>query len=444
MAAGRDTPDGDAVFERSWRAVAPDDLLTLVYTSGTTGTPKAVMLTHRNMLWMMESIRRDAPVAPGSRLLSYLPLAHLAERKITHYQSITTGAHLHFCSDIERFGAVLAAAKPHYLFGTPRIWEKLGGALSEMIAVSPELQAEYDIAAAAVEDEREGRAVADPERVAAARAALRPSLDKLGLADIAIAIAGGAPPAPDLVTFFRVLGVQICGFYGFTEMGGGGTWWRSTGYRLGTDGLPIPGVEIVRSDDGELVVRGGGVSPGYFKDPEATAAVFFGDGWVRSGDLGEIDDDGSIRIVGRKKELIITSGGKNISPTFVENMLIGHHLVGQACAIGDGRRYVIALLTLDAESATRFAVENGLGTTDLAELAEHPRVLEEVAAGVVEANSHLNRQEQVKRFVLSGSEWTITSGEMTPTMKMKRRSIAVNFADRIEGAYAGTAGVPVA
>jgi long-chain acyl-CoA synthetase len=261
-------------------------------------------------------------------------------------------------------------------------------------------------------------------------------LGRIGLDQCRIATSGAAPIDPVIIEFFQALGVPISEGWGMSELSNAATFAAPRGTRNGAVGKAFPGMEVRIADDGEILVRGPLVMRGYYKDPERTAEALDADGWMHTGDIGELDADGFLKITDRKKELIITSGGKNISPALIEYELQRHPLIGQACAVGDRRNYVTALLVLDPEAAPAWASAHGIEATSLAELAVHPEVLAEIERGVTEANSHLARVEQVRRFRVLPSEWTAETGELTPTLKRRRRVIVDRYATEIEQLYA--------
>jgi long-chain acyl-CoA synthetase len=405
-------------FERGWRQVTPDTLATLIYTSGTTGSPKAVMITHRNVRYGQQATLRVIPLADQvgpdgtATLVSYLPMAHVTGRTVDHWGPLAHPVTLFYCRDQLRLFEVAAQARPTALIGIPRVWEKLHAALRSVLpAVDPETV----------------RALPGPAKQAV--------LTRIGLDRCRIATTGAAPIDPEIVEFFRALGVPLTEGWGMSELSNAATLAAPTAARTGAVGPAFPGMEVAIADDGEVLVRGPLVMGGYYKDPELTMATIDADGWLYTGDIGQIDDAGFLKIVDRKKELIITSGGKNVSPAQVEYELQRHPLIGQACAIGDRRNYVTALLVLDPDAAPAWARAHDIAFESLAGLATHAGVLAEVERGVAQANSRLARPEQVRRWVLLPAEWTTQSGELTPSMKRKRRVIIDRYAKEIEELY---------
>jgi long-chain acyl-CoA synthetase len=325
---------------------------------------------------------------------------------------MTYPATLAYCPNQLQLFAIAAQVHPTLLMGIPRVWEKLHAALRGALP---------DVTPAAV------RALPDAVRQAV--------LTRIGLDRCRIAATGSAPVDPEIVEFFRALGVPLSEGWGMSELSNAATFAAPDAARSGAVGQPLPGVEVRVADDGEVLVRGPLVMAGYYKDPELTMATIDADGWLHTGDIGEFDDAGFLKIIDRKKELIITSGGKNISPALVEYELQRHPLIGQACAIGDRRNYVTALLVLDPDTTPAWARAHGIEFDSLADLAANPEVLAEVEHGVAEANSHLARPERVRRFTLLPAEWTTQSGELTPSMKRRRRVILDRYAEEIEELY---------
>jgi long-chain acyl-CoA synthetase len=429
-------------FARRWKAVQPEDLATLIYTSGTTGPPKGVMVSHYNVVWTAESLTRIIPRQPGARHISYLPLAHIAERMAGHYLHIKAASTCYFCPSPQEIAQYLSDVRPQFFFAVPRIWEKLYYGITTSIANTPDetqrtlAQAAIDACREKVRCEQQGKRVSQEIDEQAQRAQMVTAMirQRVGLDAVEIASSGAAPIAAEILEWFHAVGVPVTEVYGQSEDTGPTSWNRPGAAKIGTVGPCIPGVEVRLADDGELLVRGGNVTAGYYKEPALTAETFDADGWLHSGDVAEIDADGFIRIVDRKKEIIITAGGKNIAPSNLENLLKQKPLIGQVCVIGDRRPFVSALIVLDAESALPWAQGKG-APPDLTHLAEHPQVLAEVQAYIDEVNRHLNNAERIKKFTILRSEWTVESGELTPTLKMKRKVVNQKYAEAIERMY---------
>ena len=427
-------------------AVKPADPLALLYTSGTTGNPKGVLLTHRNILYEMAAIDTMGIVVPRVRWVSYLPLAHIAERMFSIYAPIHAVGHVHFCPDAGQLVRVIGKVRPTAFFGVPRVWEKVRAGIQALLTAE---QDEGKRAAVAQAMETGRRYVqscqygqtTSPELAARFRAAdeqvLGPIRSLLGLGEASSVYSAAAPLPPDVAAFFAGLGMKILDVYGMTETTGAFTANTPAEFKLGTVGRPAAGMEVRIADDGEILVRGPLTTPGYHGRPDLTGALIDAGGWLRTGDIGTIDADGFVSVTDRKKELIITAGGENIAPAAVENLLVAHPLIGQVLAYGDRRPYVVALLTLDGEAAPAWARARGITAGSLAALASDSQVLAEVAAGVAAANEQLARVQQVKRWRLLPVEWTAETEELTPTLKLKRRVVHAKYADVIDSLYAG-------
>jgi long-chain acyl-CoA synthetase len=427
-------------------AVRPEDPVTLLYTSGTTGNPKGVLLTHHNVLYEVAAAASTGSVASEVRWVSYLPLAHIAERMFSIYLPVATAGHVHFCPQPTELVRLLGVVRPTSFFGVPRVWEKVrAGILALLTAEQDESRREavtraMDVGRRYIESRQFGRSAPaglDEEFAQADQAVLGPIRSLLGLDEAAVVSSAAAPLPPDVGAFFAGLGMTILDIYGMTETTGAFTSNTPDAFKLGTVGRVFPGMEVRIAEDGEICVRGPLTTPGYLNLPEQTAALIDGDGWLHTGDIGSMDEDGFVSVVDRKKELIITAGGENISPAAIENMLVAHPLIGQALAFGDSRPYVVALLTLDGEVAPAWAKAHGIEAASLAALATHPAVLTAVGEAVGAANERLARFQQVKRWRLLPVEWTADTEELTPTLKLKRRIVHAKYADDIDALYSG-------
>ena len=427
-------------------AMTPADPVTLLYTSGTTGNPKGVVITHGSVMYECKTAELGGSTMQGVRWVSYLPLAHIAERMFTLYLAIYSAGHTYFCHVPTDLIGVVGQVKPTAFFGVPRVWEKVQAGIQALLTMEQD-ETKKAAVAAAMETGREyvlscqyGHSTSDElaARFAAAdEQVLRPIKGLLGLDEAVNVVSAAAPLPPEVAAFFAGLGMKILDVYGMTETTGAFTTNTPAAFKVGTVGRPVPGIEVTIADDGEILARGPLNTPGYLNLPDQTAALLDEDGWLHTGDIGAIDEDGFVSVVDRKKELIITSGGENISPAAVENVLVANPLIGQALAFGDRRKFVVALLTLDGEVAPAWARARGIEAMSLAELAENPVVLEAVGAAVETANAHLARVQQVKRWRLLPVEWTAESEELTPTFKLKRRIIHDKYADVIDALYAG-------
>jgi long-subunit acyl-CoA synthetase (AMP-forming) len=414
----------DFDFEAAWRAVTPDDLATLIYTSGTTGPPKGVELSHANVLAQCRAVAEVLPMRAGASITSYLPSAHAADRWSSHYNQMVYGLEIVTVADPRRIGAVLVDVRPSVWGGVPRIFEKLMAGLEAAID---------DDAHLAIETATERVRLLDAgEPVPAELERAHQQLDaqilsqlraRIGLDRAEWIICGAAPLPRHVNEFLRALGLPIVELYGMSECTCVVTVCEPGQARIGTVGRPLPDVELRLARDGELLVRGPTVMRGYRHDPDRTAEALDADGWLHSGDIAQIDGDGYVRIVDRKKELIINAAGKNMSPANIEERLkSASPLIGQAVCVGDARPYNVALLVLDPDAA---AARNG---GDLNQ---------EVGEAVDRANERLSRVEQIKRFRMLSDEWLPGGDELTPTMKLKRKPIAVKYEAIIEELYAG-------
>jgi long-chain acyl-CoA synthetase len=443
VAAGRSLP-GEAVDVRS-AAVRPDDPATILYTSGTTGDPKGVVLTHHNVAYECEATARRNGTPHGNVTLSYLPYAHIAERVLSMYLPPYVGDwHVHLVGDPAALVPALVDVRPLQFFGVPRVWEKIRSGVSGVLAQEPDeakraaVQAAMAVGVEYVESLQTGRSTPEDLRErydAVDRAVLTPIRARLGLDRVTWTGSASAPMPVEVARFFAGLGLAIHDIYGMTETCGAATACGPGTFKLGTVGAALPGIELRIADDGEVLMRGPITTSGYHRRPDASAALLDDDGWVHSGDIGVLDDDGFLSIVDRKKELIITSAGKNIAPSNIESLLKESPIVGHALAFGDDRPYVVAVLTLDSEVAPVVARMHGIEFTDLADLAEKPEIRAMAQEAVDRANARLSRPEQVKCFELLPVEWTAESEELTPTLKLKRRVVHTKYADVIDRLY---------
>jgi long-subunit acyl-CoA synthetase (AMP-forming) len=426
--------------------VQPDDLLTLIYTSGTTGPPKGVELMHRNELAQCRGIDAVAQPRPGGSIVSFLPHAHIADRGLSHYGQMVWGQTVTCCPDVTQVFAHVADAHPTFFGSVPRLWEKLKAALEAGIDAEPDearragVKQAIELGLKKIRLEQAGEEVPDDLRAAydqAEEAVFSKMRGRLGLERCEWYVIGAAPAPLEVLEFFAAIGIPICEVWGMSELSSIATLVPQDKLKLGTVGPAIPGVEVRLADDGEVLARGETVMAGYRNQPEKTAETIDSDGWLHSGDIGTLDEDGFLRIVDRKKELIINAAGKNMSPANIEQHLKSSSpLIGQAVAIGDRRPYNVALIVLDPDAGEAFAAEHGLSDSSIEALSSEPLVLEEVAAGVERANSHLSRVEQIKRFKVLPCDWPPAGDELTPTMKLKRRPIAEKYAGEIEALYA--------
>ena len=440
---GRTAYESDPkAFDASWRGVGPEDTVSLIYTSGTTGPPKGVTYSHYNILWTAESAKRRLKFDKDV-LISYLPLAHVSERFTSQWNGIYVGHEVFFCPNLNDLLVYLVEARPTVFVGVPRVWEKLMAGIQAGISAEPDeakrQMAQGALAAAqqAYRLSSEGKDV--PTELAAGVERAEPLFTmlrgKIGLDRCRLAITSTAPCRPEVHEFWAALGLPLYEVWGMSELTGPATSVPPGEHRAPSIGTPLPGVEARLGEDGELLIRGGNTMVGYFRDPEKTADAIDSDGWVHSGDIAELRPDGHYKIIDRKKELIITSSGKNISPSNLEALAKSSPIIGQAVAVGDARSYISVLLVLDPQVAPLWAKAHGIVATSLADLADDPAVVAEVRHALTVANTHVARIEQFKRFTILPSEWSPESEELTPTMKLKRRVIHTKYGPQIEAMY---------
>jgi long-subunit acyl-CoA synthetase (AMP-forming) len=426
--------DPDFDFEAAWRAVEPEDVLCLIYTSGTTGPPKGVQLTHANMVAVWRACDAVQATEPGGRMISFLPSAHIADRWAGLYAQMFYGNCVYCCPDPRQMVAYSIEVKPTVWGGVPRIWEKLKAAIEIGIAAEAD-EAKREATVAAIElGRRRARARMDGGAPAELEAEWKRADERvlsriramLGLDQVESFVVGAAPTPPEVLEFFLALGIEIRETWGMSETTAITTLNPPGAIRVGTVGPPIPNTEVKLAEDGEVMVRGPQVMLGYRNLPEKTAEALTDDGWLLTGDIGEFDEQGYLRIVDRKKELIINAAGKNMSPANIEAKLkAASTLIAQAVAIGDNRPYNVALIALDPESLAARGAS-----------ADDQSIIDEIAAAVETANARLSRVEQIKRHKILSGEWLPGGEELTPTMKLKRRPIERKYEDEIEALYA--------
>jgi long-chain acyl-CoA synthetase len=432
--------DPDAVT-RSARAVTPRSLATLIYTSGTTGTPKGVMISQRNVVWTLESLRRAADLEMGVRMVSYLPLAHIAERLATHYLGTYLAGEVWYCPNLAGVLEYIQEARPTLFVGVPRVYEKFHTRLQSRFAEAEGikkmlLQKALHLNERRVEAELEG-GKAPMLAGLLDKIVLSKVREGLGMDQVDLAITAAAPINPDLIEFFLAIGIPLYEVYGMSENTGPATATLPGTVKVGSVGKPLPGVEVRLGEDGELMIRGGIVAEGYYKLDDVSREAFDSEGWLHTGDLARIDQDGFIWIVGRKKEIIITAAGKNIAPAQMETLLGNHPLISKACMIGDQRKFLSMVIAIDQEEASAWAEANGLEYEDLESFSRHPHVQEEIARAVEEANETVSQVEKIKKWVIVPDDWSPDTGELTPSLKLKRRVVLDKYSEDIEKMYAG-------
>jgi long-chain acyl-CoA synthetase len=414
-------------FDAAWRAVEPGDLLTLIYTSGTTGPPKGVQLTHANAVACLSGFDQIIEFPDEGRVISWLPMAHIAERASSHYLPIFVGFSTTCCPDPRQVAAYLPEVHPTWFFAVPRIWEKLKAAIEAGIEAEEDAAKKHatqwalGVGLRKVRGEDVGDEYAKADELVLSKIRARLGLDKVESVNV-----GAAPTPPEVIEFFHALGIPLSELWGMSETSGYGACNPPDRIKIGTVGPPAPGSEIKLAEDGEVLIRGPFVMTGYRNQPEKTSEALDDDGWLHTGDIGEFDEDGYLRLVDRKKELIISAGGKNMSPANIEAKLkASSPVIGQAIAIGDGKPYNVALVTLDPDVAPAFEQQHG-----------RDALLAEVARGIEAANEQLARVEQIKKFKLLDEDWQPGGEELTPTMKLKRKPIHEKYASEIEELYA--------
>ena len=442
IAAGPDDFD----FESSWRAVQPDDVATLIYTSGTTGNPKGVEMTHANLLFQAFAVDEVLGVRFGDRSTSFLPSAHIADRMGALYLQEVFGTQITTVSDSRAIAAALPDVRPTIWGAVPRVWEKLKAAIEFAAANEPDetkrMGLQWGLAVAAKKAEALIAGEPVPDDVAAEWAqadelVLSKLREKLGLEQVRHAVSGAAPIPKETLAFFVGLGIPISEVWGMSELSCIATVSHPSDARLGTVGKLVPGMEGRIAEDGEFLVRGPLVMKGYRKEPQKTAEAVDEDGWLHTGDILEADEDGYLKVVDRKKELIINAAGKNMSPANIENSIkAACPLIGVMLVVGDARPYNTALVVLDAESAAPYAAQRGLADSSPETLAAQPDVIAEIAAGIAEGNAKLSKVEQIKRFRVLPTFWEPGGDEITLTMKLKRKPIHEKYGAEIVELYA--------
>jgi long-subunit acyl-CoA synthetase (AMP-forming) len=433
-------------FEAAWRAVDAEDLITICYTSGTTGPPKGVELTHANVMAECRAMSGIVMLGPQDRVLSYLPHAHMADRYSGHYEPMIHGNQVTVVPDPSAVVSVLTEVRPTSFGSVPRVWEKMKAGLEAAVAADPDqgrkqaVEWAIGVGLRRVRAEQDG-ALVPPELIAECAKAdelvLAKLRERLGLGEAKTLFAGAAPTPVEVLEFFHAIGLPVCELWGMSELSCVASCNPIERPKIGTVGPPLPGVEVRIAEDGELLCRGAILMRGYRSDPERTAEAIDGDGWLHTGDVAEIDADGYVKIVDRKKELIINAAGKNMSPANIEAQIkTSSALIGQAVAIGDRRPYNVALIVLDPDGTAVWAREHRLEDVSLEALSQNSALITEIAGAVERANAHLSRVEQIKRFEILPSDWLPGGEELTPTMKLKRKQIAEKYAASIEALYA--------
>ncbi len=437
----------DEQIEQRAAARKADDLATIIYTSGTTGRPKGCEITHRNLLSDVRNAVEGALIEifdiAGSSTLLFLPLAHSFAR-IIQVGCLESGAILGHWEDTSTVAEALPEFRPTFLLAVPRVFEKVFNTAVQQASVSGAKRRVFDAAVATAVDWSRTAAAPDGGGAASLPLRLRHALfdrlvyGKLRAAvggQVSYAISGGAPLGERLGHFFRGAGITILEGYGLTETSAAATVNRPSRNKIGTVGQPLPGVAIRIADDGEILLRGPNISPGYWQNETATAELLDGEGWLHSGDVGSLDDEGFLRVTGRKKELIVTAGGKNVAPAVLEDRLRGNPLISQSIVVGDGRPYVAALITLDDEGVAFWRKQHQLAAD--ADVTGDPALIADIQAAVDEANKAVSRAESIRRFRILPRDFTEANGYLTPSLKVRRNIVTKDFADEIEALYGG-------
>jgi len=437
-AFGRTRP---GLFEGTWRGVGPEDIYTLIYTSGTTGPSKGAMVTHRNLVWTVDRTIELLPLTPDDRLLSYLTLAHIAERVASHARQVHSGCQVYFCESIDLLVPNLREVRPALFLGVPRVYEKVYAGIrgrmgktsgARRLILDWALRVGVEASAAKEKGQALGPARA-LELKLADRLVFHPIRSSLGLDRAKGFGVSAAPISPDVLRFFDAIGIEIDEIYGQTEDTGPATWTPHGQPRFGRVGIPLPGTELKLAEDGEILIRGPHVFRGYYKMPEETAAVLQ-DGWLHTGDVGEMDASGYLKITDRKKDLIKTAGGKYVAPSAIEVGLKRNPLISQAVVLGDRRPYVTALVTLNADALQDFAKREGLDGIAPADLPRAAAVQADVQRSVDSVNAGLSHPEQIKRWSVLPGDFLV-GDELTPSLKVKRKVVAEKYAKQIEELY---------
>ena len=435
-AAGKSVSDDEISKRRE--ALKPETLATLIYTSGTTGKPKGVHLTHGNFLSECGNVVNGASdlfLKPGGSTLLFLPVAHVFGRMV-QIGAITAGLHLAHCSDITKLPTDLGTFKPTFVLAVPRIFEKIfngAEAKAEAAGKGKIFHKAADVAVAY-------SIAMDSKRISPLLKLQHGLFDKLvyskiraGLGGrVEAAISGGAPLGERLGHFYRGAGIRVLEGYGLTETTAGATLNLSWAHKVGSVGKPIPGTTIKIADDGEVLIKGPIVMKGYWQNDAANAEVFTSDNYFRSGDLGKLDDEGYLYITGRKKELIVTAGGKNVAPAVLEDRLRSNPLISQCMVVGDNKPFIAALITLDPDSIKPWAVANKKESASIAELAKDPTLLAVIQTAVDETNKAVSRAESIRKFTVLPVDFTIAGGQLTAKLSVKRHVVAQQFAREID------------
>lgn len=430
------------LYEQRTDEINPEDLSVLVYTSGTTGPPKGSMLTHGNVTWMARAIVMDDPVQDHDNVMSFLPLCHIFERLFSVFVHVTYGYTVNFIESLDTVTDNMREISPTVGYAVPRVWEKYLSAV--YIRMSDATWFKKLVFGTALKIGRARASLAmnfKPVPIylqvlygLAYFAVFRKLKERLGFDRLRVAYSGAAPIAPDVLHFFQSIGVNLIEGYGQTETSGVTAASRLGRVKFGTVGPPLTGVEVKIAEDGEILVKSPGVFKGYYKNPEATAETIK-DGWLFSGDVGEIDEDGYLKITDRKKDIIVTAGGKNITPQYIENKLKASSYINDAVVIGDKRKFISCLIMIDEDNVVKYAQDNKIQFSTYRDLTQSPEIVKLIQGEVGQVNETLSRVEQVKKFTILPKKLYEEDGEVTPTMKVKRKYVNEAFGDLIEAMY---------
>jgi long-chain acyl-CoA synthetase len=426
------------------RGKAPADLATLVYTSGTTGPPKGAMISHANILWMADKAFQALEMREGDNILSYLPLSHVAERIISLFVGIHAGLISNFVENKETFSENLREIRPDFFFAVPRIWEKFYSNIVIKVGEAPwfkfkrvayRLAIGVGMKALKYQPHSRGHTLfLLPLYVMANLFVFRKLRKIMGLDKARITDSGGAPIAPDVLKYFHAIGIRMKESYGLTESCGLVSIHQGNNIQVGNVGKPIPGIEVKIGEDGEIMVRGPNIFLGYFNRPEATQETIK-DGWLHTGDIGQLDQEGNLKITDRKKDIIITAGGKNIAPQYIENLLKFSPYINDAVVIGDRRKYLTAVIIIDEDNVNQYAQDQRIPFTTYANLSQNPEINKLISREVEKVNDKLAQVETIKKFRILDKNLDQEEGELTPTMKVRRKFVSERFSSLIEGMY---------
>ena len=435
------------IVDRSSAEVMQDDPVTVSYTPGTTGAPKGVMASHGQAIWLVECSRMAFPhVKPHLRLISYLPLAHISERMANHYNALCIAGSIRCVPDPDDVVEGIRQTRPTAFFAPARVWEIFHGYLVARLEEEPSARKramafeaiELAVSVAKRQQAGERPGVIETTKLRFFERVLFSKIrEGLGLDEVEVSISAGSPISPDLLLFFTAIGVPLYELYGLSEASGTGCTNLPGSNRFGSVGHPLPGMEVVTADDGEILMRGGLVTSGYYRDPEATRQTIDEDGWLHTGDLGLIDDDGFLTYLGRKEDLIRTAGGECVLPLKLETMVGWSTPIAQACLAGEGRGYLTMLIALDPRLAPGWATRRGIDFDDLEDLSRTRQVLDEVRRVVDSANSRVGPSEQIRYWRVVPEAWSPETGELSHTLRVRRAVVLQRYAALIEEMYPG-------